>query len=80
MYTGTYSITSQTHAQDLTPDGRFVDLVTVNFTTPSGTHAYVALPAAQLQPAVVDRMIREKIADIEAVHALGSAPHPDNQA
>lgn len=80
MYTGQYTITSQTHAQDLTPDGRFVDMVTVNFTTPSGTHSYVQVPEAQADAPTIDKMVREKIEKIEQIHALGSAPHPDNQA
>lgn len=73
-----YQITSQNLREELTPDGRFIDTWTVNYSTPSGTHGYVKVPAELYTPAYVDAAIAANVQQIEGVHTLGAEPHPDN--
>lgn len=75
-----YQILSQEHGEDLTPDGRFEETWTIRYTGPSGTSAFVKIPARIYSAAEVDRQIQAQLEEVEAVHRLGAQPHPDNLA
>lgn len=75
-----YNILSQEHGEDLTADGRFEETWTIRYTGPSGTSAFVKIPARIYSAAEVDRQIEAQLEEVEAVHRLGDQPHPDNLA
>ena len=75
-----YKITSQEKTQQLTPDGRFVDVWRVSFEAPNGTHTYIEIPVSEYDPATVDSKIEEELETIMGVHELGPEPHPENAA
>lgn len=75
-----YTITAQEQREELTPDGRFVEVWNVSFTSPSGTHSSVKVPAPEYTPANVDALIQAQLHAVESVHALGEEPHPENLA
>lgn len=70
-----YTIVGQDYSTELAPNGAFVDVWNVHFTSPSGTNGTVRIPAASYNPAVVDKAIQDQLALIEGVHALGPAPY-----
>lgn len=74
-----YTITSQTKTQQLTPDGRFINVWRVTFEAPQGTHTFVEIPEPEFTPANVDAVIEAELDNIMGVHTLGAAPHPDNE-
>jgi hypothetical protein len=57
---------------------RFVDVMEVSYETPSGVVDHLVIPAAEYNPAAVDRAIQEKLHRSEGVAALGAVPHPEN--
>lgn len=67
-----YTIIGQELTEDLTPDGRFVDTWRITYQTPAGVTAYVRVPASQYNPDTVHALISANVANVEAVHALGS--------
>lgn len=73
-----YRITSQTKMEDLTPDGRFVEVWEIRFETPSGTQGFVKVPGNIYEPAVVDRVVQDEVQRIETVNQLGNAPVEGN--
>ncbi len=75
-----YTITSQTKTQQLTPDGRFINVWRVTFEAPNGTHTFIEVPEPEFNPANVDRLIEQELDTIMGVHTLGEEPHPDNLA
>lgn len=75
-----YAITSQTKTQQLTPDGRFINVWRVTFEAPNGTHTFIEVPENEYTPANVDVLIEAELDNIMGVHTLGAEPHPDNYA
>lgn len=75
-----YRVVAQQQRQDLTPDNRFVDVWEISYEGPSGTVSTVKIPARDYTPAEVDRQIEAQLHDVESVHQLGPAPHPENTA
>lgn len=75
-----YTITSQTKTQQLTPDGRFINVWRVTFEAPNGTHTFIEVPEPEFTAAVVDSLIEAELDTIMGVHTLGAHPHPDNLA
>ena len=75
-----YTITSQVKAQELTPDGRFVNVWRVTYEAPNGTHTFINVPEGEFTPANVDALIEAELETIMGVHELGEQPHPDNAA
>jgi hypothetical protein len=75
-----YTVTSQTKTQQLTADGRFINVWRVTFEAPNGTHTFVEVPEAEFTPANVDAMIEAELETIMGVHTLGAEPHPENAA
>lgn len=71
-----YTVLSQTFQEDLAPNGQFVDTWHVTYQGPSGTVGTIKIPASHYTPAAVDTAIQVELAQVEGVHALGSAP-PD---
>lgn len=72
-----YSILTQDQSEELAPNGTFVDTWRITFQGPSGTTGTVKIPANQYSPGVVDATIQGQLQNIEATHALGSAPAAD---
>lgn len=72
-----YRILAQNLTEELDPTGRFVDVWTVTYQGPSGTSAYVKIPAASYSPAAIDAAIQNDLANIEAVHSLGAEPYQE---
>jgi hypothetical protein len=70
-----YTVLSQQQTEELTPYGRFVDVVRVNFQTPNGHIGTVRIPLAQFTPGYVDNVIQAQVQQFEAVHQLGAAPY-----
>lgn len=75
-----YTITAQEKTEELTPDGRFVEVWRVSFEAPNGTHASIKVPIGEYTTANVDALIEAQLDTIMGVHALGEQPHPDNLA
>lgn len=75
-----YTITSQTKTQQLTPDGRFINVWRVTFEAPNGTHTFIEVPEPEYNAAQVDALIEAELDTIMGVHTLGEQPHPDNLA
>ena len=75
-----YKITAQEKTQQLTPDGRFVDVWRVSFEGPNGYHSFIEIPVSEFEPANVDRLIEVELDNIMGVHELGPQPHPENTA
>lgn len=69
-----YTLLSQDLTEELAPNGTFMDVWRITFQGPSGTTAYVRVPANQYSPATVDAAVQAYLTNIEAVHTLGSAP------
>jgi hypothetical protein len=74
-----YTVLDQQPRQELTGN-RFVDVMEVTYEGPSHVVDHVTIAAADYNPASVDRTIQEKLHRVEAVHALGAEPHPENLA
>ena len=75
-----YTITSQVKTNQLTPDGRFIEVWRVTYSAPNGTHTYIDIPANEFTPPNVDALIEAELETIMGVHTLGAEPHPDNLA
>ena len=75
-----YKITSQEKTQQLTPDGRFVDVWRIGYEGPNGYHSFVTIPVSEFEPAHVDSVIEAELDTIMSVHNLGPEPHPENLA
>lgn len=71
-----YVILTQDQSEDLLPNGTFADVWRITFQGPSGTTGNVKVPANVYSPFTVDAAIQAALQNIEAVHALGTAP-PD---
>lgn len=73
-----YSILSREKTEELTPDGRFVDVYRVSFQLADGSTDFVRVPAATYSPAAVDAEIRRLIAEHDELNRLagGAAPPP----
>lgn len=72
-----YTILSQDLTEELAPNGTFIDAWRITYQGPSGTVAYVRVPANQYTPQAVDAAIQENLRAIEAVHTLGGSVTPD---
>lgn len=75
-----YTITAQEQREELTPDGRFIEVWNVSFEAPNGTHSSVKVPVTEYTPAQVDQLIQAQLQTVMGVHALGEEPHPENLA
>ena len=75
-----YKVISQEKTQQLTPDGRFVDVWRVAFQDEAGHHSFIEVPVNEYTPANVDRLIEQELDTIMGVHELGPEPHPENTA
>jgi len=69
-------VTNIRQEKSLEPDGRggTHDVWTIYFTTPSGTDAYVRVPAEQYTAANVAQYIADELQHIEGVHAMDGVP------
>lgn len=65
-----FTVTSQRQTQQLTPDGRFVDVIEVNFQIPSGNTGTVSIPVANYAPDYVKQVIEERANKMIAVEQL----------
>lgn len=72
-----YTILTQDQSEELLPNGTFQDTWRITFQGPSGTTGTVKVPASRYTPQVVDNEIQAALQNIEATHALGSAPASD---
>lgn len=76
-----YKITAQEKTQQLTPDGRFVDVWRISFeSAETGYHSFIEVPIGEYNAANVDRLIEVELENIHGVHELGPEPHPENLA
>jgi hypothetical protein len=73
-----YTVVSVLPREELLPDNHFVEYREVTFEGPSHSHDSVKIPLRDFAPAAVDRAIQDRLHDLESVHALGVAPHPEN--
>lgn len=73
-----YNVLSQQSREELTPDNRFITIWEISYEGPSGTVASVKVPDAEHDAAAIDRAIQAQLHTVEAVHALGAVPHPEN--
>ena len=69
-------VTNIRQEKSLEPDGRggVHDVWTIYFTSPSGTDAYVRVPADMYSAANVAQYIADELQHIEGVHALDQQP------
>jgi len=65
-----WSIVAQRQTTDLTPDGRFVDIMEVTFETQEGVTGTVKLPLSSYSPDNVAQLVSSRAAQISAVHNL----------
>lgn len=72
-----YTILSQDFAEELTPNGSFVDTWRITFQGPSGDISNVKVPAQQYSAATVDAAIQQSLLQIESVRLLGAVPASD---
>lgn len=73
-----YRVVSQDKNTELLPNNRFQDVWEISYEGPSGTIATVKIPDREYSAAEVDRQIQTQLHEVESVHQLGPAPHPDN--
>jgi len=66
----TYRVTDQIQRSRLRPSGGFEDVMEVYFMTYGGTAGSVTIPLAQYSTELVQRIVSERVAHIEAVAAL----------
>jgi len=65
-----WKVVAQRQTSDLTPDGRFQDVMEVTFTTDSGTTGVVRVPIVAYSPARVKELIDAQAQTITAVDNL----------
>lgn len=65
-----WQVVAQRQTTDLAPDGRFVDVVEVTFTTQSGTAGTVRVAEQDYTPDRVRELIQARVDVINAVHQL----------
>lgn len=65
-----WSVTAQRQTTDLSPDGRFVDVIEVTFLTDGGTAGTVRVPERQYSPERVRELIQQRVDTITAVESL----------
>lgn len=70
MANGLYKIESIGRRTILTPEGNFVEVYTVNFTTKSGVTSYVEIPTVQFSTDEVAKRVTAEAAEIESVLEL----------
>lgn len=73
-----YTVHSIDEHEELMPGGTFQNIVTVTYSGPSGSSHQVKVPKSAFTAENVDRLITEDLQHVEAVHALGAQPHPNN--
>ena len=67
----TYRVISQRQTNDLTPDGRFVDVMEVTFETiPNQNTGTITVPVAQYNGDNVARLIEDRVKHIMDVESL----------
>lgn len=66
----TWRVVSQRQTSDITPDGRFVDVMEVSVETTSGTMITVRIPTDQYSAEVAGAIIESRVADVLAVEEL----------
>lgn len=66
----TWQVVSQRQTSDITPDGRFQEVMEVTAQTTGGTTFTVRVPIQSYQPDVVRAMIEERAAQILEVETL----------
>lgn len=75
-----YRVVSVQEREELLPDNRFEEQVVISYEGPSGSTHTLKIPKRLYTPAYVDQQIEAELHTHEDVHALGAAPHPDNEA
>lgn len=75
-----YRIVSKEERETLLPGGHFEPVWTFYIEGPHGEHFSVKVPARELDPATLDGMIEDQLAQLAEIHDLGDQPHPDNLA
>ncbi|KKN00276.1 hypothetical protein LCGC14_1139370 [marine sediment metagenome] len=66
----TWRVVSQRQTSDITPDGRFVDIMEVSVETVTGTTITVRIPTDQYSADAARAMIESRVADVLAVEEL----------
>lgn len=65
-----YTIVAQNQTTDLTPDGRFVDVVQITFQTKDGDSGTVRVPLAEHTPENVAQLVGARAAAMIAIRRL----------
>ena len=65
-----WKIVAQRQTTDLTPDGRFLDIMEVTFETDEGVTGKVNVPVSAYNPDNVAQLVSARAAAISAVHNL----------
>ena len=65
-----YTVLAQRQTTDLTPDGRFVDVMEVTAETRTGRSFKVLVPVSSYDPETVDQVLSARAAKILAVDQL----------
>lgn len=74
-----YTVVDQEPWQEMVGK-RFIDGMLVHYTGPSGVQDQVFIPRAEYSPAMVDRILQDRLHTVESVASLGASPHPENLA
>lgn len=65
-----WSIVAQQQTTDLTPDGRFQEVMRITFQTTEGVTGTLTVPISEYNPQHVQELISARAAAIKAVHNL----------
>ncbi len=66
----TWQVVSQRQTSDITPDGRFIEVMEVVVQLDSGTTITERIPTDQYTPEVVQQRIEARVADVIEVENL----------
>lgn len=66
----TWQVVSQRQTSDITPDGRFIEVMEVVVQTVTGSTLTVRIPVDQYGPDTAQQIIEKRVSDVLAVENL----------
>jgi hypothetical protein len=69
-----FTITGQEHRPGIGPGGAVTGTWLIHFTTPSGVQDFISVDDADYNVDNVRKLLQDRVAQVEAVHALGQPP------